>query len=143
MTTVKTSQRYPLPGMEPPLAALYEYWNSLKRGGWRIMPFWDDLKLPDLGEHRAHVVLFDVMDGRFRFAETGSAVDGYIGSEMDGRFLDDVQGPGALASLLDQCEATVADSAPTYSKSDGYARLMLPMWGNGTIQMLVGAITKG
>ena len=142
MSEVKTSQRYPLPGMEPPLAALYEYWNSLKRGSWRIMPFWDDVKLPDLGPVQANVVLFDVMEGRFRFAEVGGAVDGYVGAELEGKFLDEATSTGALAGLLDQCKATVADSAPTYAKSDGYARLLLPMWGNGTIQMLIGAVTK-
>jgi hypothetical protein len=142
MSELKTSQRYPLPGMEPPLAALHDYWNSLKRGGWRIMPFADDVTLPDLGAVRANIVLFDVMEGRFRFAEVGGAVDAYVSAELEGKFLDEAPTTGALAGMADQCQATLAESAPTYAKTGGYARLLLPLWGNGTIQMLIGAIAK-
>jgi hypothetical protein len=34
-----------------------------------------------------------------------------------------------------------AGSPPFYPR--GYARLLLPMWGNGRIEMMLGAITGG
>jgi len=49
-----------------------------------------------------------------------------------------------IDELTNQCRATVERRAPTYFRhapagGTGYSRLILPLWGNGRIEMLIGA----
>jgi hypothetical protein len=46
--------------------------------------------------------------------------------------------------LTDQCRATIEQRAPTWFRHEaadgaGYSRLVLPLWGNGHIEMLIAA----
>lgn len=149
MTTIKTSAQYPLPQrLEPRLAELDAYWDGLKRG-YGIMPYWDDVDMTKLGALRQHVVLLDVMETppRFRFSLVGDGIVSAYGKSLEGRFVDEVPATGPLEEMQQQCRAAVKESAPTYfrhqpSGADGlsYARLLLPLWGNGQVDMLIGAI---
>ncbi len=65
---------------------------------------------------------------------------------LRGKFLDEEALPGRLDFLLSQCNATVEARAPTFYKHAGappYARILLPMWGDGRIGMLLGAVELG
>lgn len=149
MTTINTSTLYPLPKrLEPKLAELDAYWDGLKRG-YGIMPYWDDVDMTKLAGLRRHLVLFDVMDSppRFRFSLVGASISGAYGRELEDRFIDEVSLTAPLEDMPGQCRATVSESAPTYfrgeptvAEGEPYARLLLPLWGNGRIEMLIGAI---
>lgn len=144
MTTTRTSQTHPLPDrLEPKLEILHRYWDGLRRGS-ETMPYWDDLEMTRLAEIRANLLLFDVVDGgpRFRFSDAGEAVTSLAGTSLRDYFVDEVTLPEPFSGLLEQCRATVAGSAATYEKSGSQARLLLPLWGNGQIQMIIGAIDQ-
>ncbi|MEQ9640557.1 MAG: PAS domain-containing protein [Alphaproteobacteria bacterium] len=144
MTITKTSQTNPLPDrLEPKLEALHQYWDGLRRGS-EVMPYWDDLDMTQLADLRANLLLLDVVDGgpRFRFSEAGTAITDLVESALRDYFIDEVRLPEPLAGLLEQCQATVTDSAATYTRRDSHARLLLPLWGNGQIQMIIGAVEK-
>jgi hypothetical protein len=149
MSTLKTSARYPLPAhLEAALAELLAYWQGIQRG-YRIMPYWDDVDLVKLQDERRDLMLFDVRDdpARFRFSVVGDHVTGAYGKPLEGLFLDEIPPLAPLRDCLEQCAATVSESAPTYVRRLGdapdqapYARLLLPLWGNGRIEMLLGAV---
>lgn len=127
------------------LSRVQSYWEGLRRGG-NDMPFWDDVKLPVLQEQTAGVLLIDAfaLPERFRFNFLSDAFKG--GTELKGSFADERELPHPLEYLRAQCSATVEARKPTYYRQegpDGYARLLLPMWGDGRISMLLGAVTNG
>jgi hypothetical protein len=65
-----------------------------------------------------------------------------LGPELGGKFLDKLEPQGAFDHLEAQCATTVRSRAPTYfqhGSTPGYARIALPLWGNGRIQMLLVA----
>ena len=73
------------------------------------------------------------------------------GGTIGTSFLDEIDLHTPFDGLTLQCKATVEGCAPTYycqttaRKADpehagGYARLLLPLWGNGRIEMLLGAV---
>jgi hypothetical protein len=75
-------------------------------------------------------------------------VAGWYGAAIDSRFLDEIDLHAPFDGLIGQCTATVENSAPTYHRQTaagkgGYARLLLPLWGNGRIEMLLGAVVPG
>jgi hypothetical protein len=69
-----------------------------------------------------------------------------------GKFLDVIEVHAPLQYLYSQASATIQSRAPTHyrhgngrhrkhgSPLDGYARILLPLWGNGRIGMLLGAV---
>jgi hypothetical protein len=68
-----------------------------------------------------------------------------------GKFLDELEARDPLRFLNSQSHATVEGRAPMHYASapteqggartaEGYARLLLPMWGDGHIGMLLGAV---
>lgn len=133
--------------LSPDLARVQAYWRGLLRGGAE-MPFWDDAKLSDLPDLRDRLFLVDVFQDpeRFRFATVGSAIGG---QEMEGRFLDETALAHPFDFLRAQCSATVEVAAPTCARGEeaggqkAYARLLLPMWGDGRISMILGAVDFG
>ena len=149
MTKIGNSNEFALPDrLEPELAELKAYWDGIKRG-YGIMPYWDDVNMAKLSGLRDRLVLFDVRDRppRFRFSIVGARVDAACEGELSDRFVDEVAAKGPLEQLSEQCRATVAESAPTYFRhhpvrgsGKPYARLLLPLWGAGQIQMVIGAI---
>jgi hypothetical protein len=59
-----------------------------------------------------------------------------------GKFLDELESQGLFDHLEAQCAATVRSKAPTYFRHGlmpAYARIALPLWGNGRIEMLLVA----
>ena len=98
-------------------------------------------------------MLIDVFENplRFRFDLIGADVTNWYGGTIGNRFLDEIAFHAPFDALTLQCKATVEGCAPTYycqpavRKGDaehpgGYARLLLPLWGNGRVEMLLGAV---
>ncbi len=136
----------------PDLTRIQAYWNGLKRGANDI-PFWDDVKFSLRSRLGRESMLIDVFENplRFRFDLTGADLAEWYGETIGNRFLDEVEPRAPFDELVLQCKATVERSAPAYyrrtaaAKEDakrlgGYARLVLPLWGNGRIEMLLGAV---
>ena len=136
---------FPLPDkLERDLARVLAYWEGLRRAG-NSMPFWDDVKLSALADLSANVLLMDVFDKpeRFRFNHVADALTQSYGETLAHKFADEIALRDPFAFLRAQCSATVEARAPTYyggGGSPGYARLLLPMWGDGRIGMLLGAV---
>jgi len=138
------------PKIEPKLASIHDVWRALRRGGNEV-PFSDDFQLSLLGEAAADAILIDVFETpmRFRFGLAGRSVAARLGEEANGRFVDELESRGPVDHLEAQCAATIRSRAPTYfqhrsSGAKAYARIVLPFWGNGRIDMLlVAAATAG
>lgn len=133
---------YELPRRLPrSLAHLIANWRGLMRGGAQ-MPFADDLNLRALAEMQSHLFLLDVFERpqRFRFDMIG---DGLSAGGLAGLFLDEAAMPGYFEFLASQCAATTECRGPTFYRSQrelGYSRLLLPMWGEGRISLILGAV---
>jgi len=136
---------YPVPPtLEVDLERLRAYWDALKRGG-NAIPFWDDVRLSALTDAGASALLIDAFENppRFRFNTLGAQVIARYGGAVGGRFFDEVAPHSPFEFLAAQCSATVARRAPTYyrhPRGPSYGRLLLPLWGNGRIDMLLGGI---
>jgi hypothetical protein len=116
----------------------------LKRGENDI-PFWDDVKLSTEAPLASHIMMIEVFENplRFRFDLVGEDVTRRYGSAIAGKFADEVHPQPPIDQVTDQCRATVNQRSPTFfhHTADGisYSRLILPLWGNGHIEMLIGA----
>lgn len=156
LTMTGGAHSYSLPGeLEPDLGRIQAYWNGLKRGA-NDVPFWDDVKLSLRSRLGRESMLIGVFEDplRFRFDLTGADVANWYGGTIGNSFLDEIDLHAPFDGLTLQCKATVEGRAPTYysqtafGKGDaerpgGYARLLLPLWGNGRIEMLLGAVVLG
>jgi hypothetical protein len=122
------------------LTGVLAYWQSLKRGQADI-PFADDVKLTALAKPEA-AMLLDVIQKpvRFRFALVGDDIRNAYGEDLAGLSADDLTVRAPLDFLLSQCSATIESRAPTFYAGPDYARLLLPLWGEGHIHMLLGAV---
>ena len=136
----------------PDLTRIQAYWNGLKRGANDI-PFWDDVKFSLRSRLGRESMLIGVFENplRFRFDLTGADLADRYGEAIGNRFLDEIELRAPFDELAVQCKATVERSAPTYYRQTAagkeaaeppgaYARLLLPLWGNGRIEMLLGAV---
>ena len=139
----KAKHPYPVPSrLSPELARVHAYWRGLLRGGAE-MPFWDDARLTDLPDLADRLFLIDVFGRpeRCRFGTLGKALDS---DGLGGRFLDETDLASPFAFLRSQASATIECAAPTFFRDEaapgGYGRLLLPMWGEGRISMLLGAV---
>jgi osmotically-inducible protein OsmY len=153
LTMTGDVHRYSLPDeLEPDLGRVQAYWNGLKRGA-NDVPFWDDVKFSLRSRLGRESMLIDVFENplRFRFDLIGADVTNWYGGTIGNRFLDEIAFHAPFDALTLQCKATVEGCAPTYycqpavRKGDaehpgGYARLLLPLWGNGRVEMLLGAV---
>ena len=144
---------YPVPKkLEPNLARVLAYWQGLKRKQNDI-PFWDDVRissLPDLAERLMLIDVF-VKSERFRWGTVGRQLTDRYGESVAGKFLDEIEVRHPFEYLLSQCSATVESGVPTYYRhvpgrsetpgiAESYSRLVLPLWGDGHVGMLFGAI---
>jgi hypothetical protein len=135
---------YSIPArFEAELVSIYESWRSMRRGD-NYMPFSDDVNPPSLGSGADDAVLIDVFENplRFRLGLAGRSIAAQLGPERGGKFLDELEPHGLLDHLEAQCAATVRSRAPTYFRhgsAPAYARIALPLWGNGRIEMLLVA----
>jgi hypothetical protein len=130
--------------IEPALAKLCASWAGLTRGGAEI-PFADDLKLSSLAALSGRLILIEAFEkpARFRFNMAGAVVERICRQSLAGRFIDEIEARAPLSFLNAQCSATVETGRPTYfrqSASRAYARLLLPLWGDGHISLLLGAV---
>ena len=132
------------------LDRVWGYWKSLKRGENKI-PFSDDLKLSSLPDLADRLMLVDVFEGpqRFRFNSTGERIQRRYDGDLAGKFADEIDPRSPLQFFIAQASATIEAKAPTFfidaatsnsRREVGDARLLLPMWGNGRIEMMLGAV---
>jgi hypothetical protein len=123
------------------LARVFAYWKGLERAD-NDMPFWDDVKLSALPDLVDSLLLIDafVLPERFRFRTVGKGLAQRYGEAVGGKFLDELELRAPFGYLRAQCSATVEARAPTYHADAGYSRVLLPMWGDGHISMLLGAV---
>jgi hypothetical protein len=138
---------YPIPNPLPePLGRLLDHWNRLKRGNADI-PFADDVALGAIAPVGEFAFLIDVFANplRFRFGEIGAKAREAYARDLGGRFLGEIERHPPLDFVLSQCDATMEARAPTYyagtdSNAEVYHRLLLPLWADGRIAALLGAI---
>lgn len=115
------------------------------------MPFSDDVNLSQLPEISKQLLMIEVFaPQRFRFNHLGSEIISKCGSNVTGKFADELKLHHPLDYIIAQSSATVEVLAPTLyscrpageaqSRQDGYSRLVLPTWGNGKVELLLGAI---
>ncbi len=123
------------------LAEVLAYWRSLIRGQASDMPFWDDVKLSALPKIEPRLFLLGAQDRpeRFRFEIVGKEIVRHQGRDVSGKFADEIEQGAPFDFIRAQASATVEGEAPTYYKHGAYARLLLPLWGDGRIGMLLGA----
>jgi hypothetical protein len=131
--------------LEPDLDRVHGYWHGLKRGD-NDMPFWDDVKFSMKARLARDVMVIETFEDplRFRFGLVGEDITHRYGAAITGKFTDEVDVRSPIDELTEQCRATVERRAPTYFRHAsgggiGYSRLVLPLWGNGRIEMLIGA----
>ena len=156
MTTAKGPYSAPRK-LEPGLARVLNYWEKLKRREAE-MPFWDDVNVSALPKLLGKLTMIEASDRpiRFRFGlgSGGEEIKRKYAGDLDGNFLDEMDVRYPLQFLLSQCSATVESGRPTYYRhgspsrttsraKQGYARLVLPLWGDGRIGMLLVAFTWG
>lgn len=150
-------KRAPLPyampnDLDPTLKQVLAYWDGLRRHENNI-PFWDDVRILSLPDLADSLMLIDVFakPPRFRLNAVGRRLIERYGDPVAGKFIDEVEAKPPFAYLLSQCSATVESGTPTFFKHDPgkagksagaapYARLILPLWGDGHIGMLLGAL---
>lgn len=153
-------KRVPLPyampeKLEPSLQQVRAYWEGLRRHENNI-PFWDDLKVSSLPDLADSLLLIDVFlkPVRFRFDTVGQELTARYGKTVAGKFLDEIEAKHPFAYLISQSSATIEGGVPTFfrherGKSEAagstapYSRLLLPLWGDGYIGMLLGALSFG
>lgn len=127
--------------VESELAEVLAYWRSLIRGQASDMPFWDDVKLSALPKLEPRLFLLGAQDKpeRFRFEIVGEEIARQHGKDVTGKFADEIDAGAPFDFIRAQASATVESRAPGYYRHGAYARLLLPMWGDGRIGMLLGA----
>ena len=150
--TAPPTQPFLLPRKLPVrLARLQHYWNDLRRGE-NAVPFSDDVNVSAVPELSAILMLVEVFERpqRFRFSRVGQELLGDGNSGITGKFADEIEICRPLEFFLAQASATVEATRPTFyhrnasgGKADdgtSYSRLLLPTWGNGRVDMLIGAV---
>jgi hypothetical protein len=111
------------------------------------MPFWDDVKLPALPDLMGRLTLIDVFANpeRSRFSFVTAALSHWSKESVAGKFADEIELRTPYDYFRSQCSATLEDRRPTsfhrrYGEVSAFSRLLLPMWGDGRIAMLLGAV---
>jgi hypothetical protein len=147
---LRATNPFPLPDrLEHDLERVHAVWDGLRRAG-NAMPFWDDLKPTALAAQAGSIILLDVFEKpqRFRFSLSDASLVPAQEAALSGRFIDEIDLDDGFAFLHAQASATVETRAPTYYRcgsrglSPGFVRLLLPMWGDGRIGMLLGAVDR-
>lgn len=137
---------FPLPArLDAKLQPVVSLWKSLKRGENDI-PFADDLGMDVLANLPGSLFLLRIFQSpercRFEFLSESLRRSATVGS-----FLDEIPPGDDFSYLRAQSSATVEAAAPTFlrltrSSGDSFSRVLLPLWGNGEVNMLLGAIEE-
>jgi len=132
--------------LEPGLARVLDHWDALKRGANDI-PFADDMKICSVPALAGELMLLHVYakPERFRIDYLAEDIVGDGRGAAPGRFIDEITLGGPFDYLRAQASATVERGAPSLYRHDGeepYARLLLPLWADGHIAMLLGAVER-
>jgi hypothetical protein len=137
---------FPFPEhLDPDLQRVVSLWKRLRRAE-NDMPFADDLKFSDLSKLSAKTFVLSVFVSpeRFRleFPDKGPK-----GAAMAGLFIDEISLDNNFSYLRAQSSATLEAAEPTFlrlSEHSGrdFCRVLLPMWGNGQINTLLGALSS-
>jgi hypothetical protein len=135
---------FPLPDrLDARLLPIVSLWESLKRAESR-MPFSDDLGVSALSGLPGSPFLLSVftLPERFRFEFVAADLHGTAAA---GQFVDETSRDMIFGYLRAQGSATVEAAEPTFlplTEASGrhFSRVLLPMWGNGQINMLLGAV---
>lgn len=144
----RVARPFALPrSLEPDLALVRQYWRGLLRGG-AVTPFSDDVQTNALGAFSGQIFLIEVMDQprRCRFAQVGKSVAKAYGEGVEGLFTDEVAPTSPFQFLTAQASATAEAAQPTFYRhaaagEPAFSRVLLPAWGNGRVDLLLGAIT--
>lgn len=135
---------FPLPDrLDARLQPIVSLWEGLKRGENGI-PFGDDLSVQALSKLPGTPFLLSVFASpeRCRFEYLS---DSLHDAAVPGSFLDEISPNVNFSYLRAQSSATVEAAAPTFlrlNQLSGYSlsRVLLPLWGNGQVNMLLGGI---
>ena len=126
------------------LGAMLEHWRELRRGE-NDMPFADDVELSRLPGGPSRAMLLGVFEGprRFRLDHLGRDIAVRLGSDITGKFVDEIELRGPLDDLSAHATAVVERRAPCYYRhSADYCRILLPTWGDGRVSLLIGAVAR-
>lgn len=127
----------------PRLAAVLDYWRGLLRGE-ATMPFADDLDMTRVSALVDDVFVLGVFERPERFRLDLAHLRGAAAGEgLQGRFIDELELPTPFEFLRAQADAAVESQAPTVHRQGGeraYARLLVPLWGEGQVRLLLGAV---
>lgn len=116
------------------------------------MPFWDDMNPSALPDDSGRLMLIEATGTptRFRFGMAGEEITARYGGDLMGKFVDEIERRDPLRFMEAQCSATIESRGPTCYRAGSpsrpgaaaqrYSRLLLPMWGDGRIGMLLGAV---
>jgi hypothetical protein len=137
---------FPLPDrLDSKLQPVVSLWESLKRGENEI-PFGDDLGASALTDLPGSPFLLSTFASpercRFEFLS-----EGLRGEAMLGSFIDEMTSGISFSYLRAQSSATVEAAEPTLLRLTAYSgerfsRVLLPLWGDGRINMLLGAFDR-
>lgn len=143
----KSAYPFAVPTALPqPLDYLRGYWEGLRRAE-NEMPFWDDVNLSALPDLASCLMLVDVFEQpeRFRVNTLGTEIENRYGRNIKGKFIDEIEPTAPFEYFMGQGSITLEARRPTFlqlgsTEADSYQRLLLPMWGNGRIETLLGAV---
>lgn len=133
---------FALSDLEPELEALRRRWTALIRRH-NDMPFWEDFSPAAEARLAGRLLILDVFDepNRFRYDRLlGDDLAKRYGENVRDKFVDETPRRAPFDFLESQAEATVEGAGPTYYRGGDYSRILLPMWGDGRISMLLGAV---
>jgi hypothetical protein len=136
-----TTADYVLPAILPPaLDAVRTYWQRLRRAENDI-PFSDDVvtsQIPGTNEAALLTAFYNPL--RFRFDAIGAALAEQAGKNITGKFVDEIGSREPFEGLGEQCVVAVRDRKPSYYSTSDRSRLVLPLWGNGRVDMLIVSV---
>lgn len=125
------------------------FWDSLRRGP-DDRPLSEGAVLAQLGAlaDQAFTLQVLVRPLRFRFGEVGARLRRRHAGAAAGGGVDEIAPEAPFHLLLSQCSATYEQEGPTcyahhFGSADGYARLLLPTWRDGRIDLLIGLVEWG
>ncbi|MDE1936818.1 hypothetical protein [Bradyrhizobium sp.] len=131
--------------LDAKLQPVVSLWESLRRGE-NGMPFSDDLGVTALSHLPGNPFLVSVFASpeRYRFEFLSESLRGTAAPE---RFVDEMPPNINFGYLRAQSSATIEAAEPTLfhlTDFSGYrfSRALLPLWGNGQVNMLLGAFDK-